>query len=194
MGAPPGHPGVATFPAAGGLPVGERPLGGPSMLESVLGGLGRSLRIVRLSLLLLVALLPGCPTTRIPPAGLHARAGGLAPLAAAATRGPTGEPSVPSVDERVARGLDRVRIMRTWRAPLADGSTDLLLDVFNGGSRPLAGLVIDLVDETVEPGATRATCHLEVWIPVGRVARASCSRPLTGPPHLVPRVVDAHWQ
>lgn len=113
-------------------------------------------------------------------------------LAAPGVRAPVADPAL---GERAARGLDRVHIVRTWRAPVADGSTDLLLDVFNGGSRPLAGLVVDLVDEAAAPGVARAqTCHLGVWIPAGRVARASCARPVTDSARLVPRIVDVYWQ
>ncbi len=77
---------------------------------------------------------------------------------------------------------------------MADGSTDFVLDVFNGGSRPLAGLVVDLVDAGSKQPATARTCHLGVWIPAGRVARASCAKPVADPRGLVPRIVDVYWQ
>lgn len=94
-----------------------------------------------------------------------------------------------------ARGLDRVRIARSWKTPMADGSTGFFLDVFNAGSRSLTGLVVDLYTVRGEQRiATDHTCQLGVVIPAGRVGRVSCYKLVEEPDLVVPRIVDVHWR
>jgi hypothetical protein len=97
--------------------------------------------------------------------------------------------------ERAARGLDSVRIVRSWKVPTANGSTGLFWDVYNAGSRLVTGLVVDLYYLHGEQReATDHTCQVGVVIPAGRVARVSCFKPIADPDRVVPLIVDVHWR
>ena len=97
--------------------------------------------------------------------------------------------------ERAARGLDSVRIVRSWKIPTANGSTGLFWDVYNAGSRLVTGLVVDLYYLRGEHReATEHTCQVGVVIPAGRVARVSCYKRVADPDRVVPLIVDVHWR
>ena len=97
--------------------------------------------------------------------------------------------------ERAARGLDSVRIVRSWKVPAANGSTGLFWDVYNAGSRLVTGLVVDLYYLHGEQReATDHTCQVGVVIPAGRVARVSCFKRVADPARVVPRIVNVHWR
>jgi hypothetical protein len=97
--------------------------------------------------------------------------------------------------ERAARGLDSVRIIRSWKIPTESGSTGLFWDVYNAGSRLVTGLVVDLYYlDGEQREATDHTCQVGVVIPAGRVARVSCYKLVADPARVVPLIVDVHWR
>ena len=97
--------------------------------------------------------------------------------------------------ERAVRGLDSVRIVRSWKVPATNGSTGLFWDVYNAGSRLVTGLVVDLYYVRGERReATDHTCQVGVVIPSGRVARVSCFKLVEDPDRVVPLIVDVHWR
>ena len=105
------------------------------------------------------------------------------------------EPAGEEQRERAARGLDSVRIVRSWKIPTTNGSTGWLWDVYNAGSRLVTGLVVDLYYHHGEQReATDHTCQVEVIIPAGRVARVSCYKRVADPDRVVPLIVDVHWR